>query len=62
VDQILRIRLPGGPPEGAKAVKNVSLSLITTKVWTVASSTGKVETGEKTLVVTAEGCRPTQQR
>jgi len=54
-DQILRIRMPGGPPEGATEVGNALLSLAI-KTISVASVSTACTTGrsEKTPVVKAE--------
>jgi hypothetical protein len=56
LDQILRIRTPGGPLEGGTAVGNALLSLAATGTWIAsASSACSAGRGEKIFVSRTEG-------
>jgi hypothetical protein len=53
-DQILRMRVPGGPPEGAREIGDRSLWPVTGSGWIASSSDCTAGCGEKTAVVKAE--------
>jgi hypothetical protein len=62
-DQILRTRIPGGAPEGAKEVENTTRTPATLNHSIApASATFTMGRGEKAFVSRAEGRRLMQQR